>query len=100
MVRADIIPGLQMAQATHSAIQFVFENMEIAKIWHETSDYIVMLNIDNEESLKKLMLEASNKNIKFSSYREPDIDNQYTAVAFEPCKKTKSLCRGLKLALS
>ncbi len=89
-----------MAQAAHAAIQWVFENPEQSKIWHETSDYIVMLNIDNEEKLKELMLEAESKNIKFSSYREPDLDDQYTAVAFEPCKKTKSLCRGLKLALS
>ena len=99
MVRADILPGYQMAQAAHSAIQFVFDHNEIAKIWHETSDYIVILNIDNEDKLKELMVEAERKNIKFSTYREPDLEGQYTAIAFEPSKKTKSLCRGLKLAL-
>lgn len=89
-----------MAQATHSAIQWVMDNPEESKIWHETSDYIVMLNIEDEEKLKELISQAEIKKINFSTYREPDLGCQYTAVAFSPGKKTKSLCRGLKLALS
>lgn len=78
----------------------MFDHPEQSKIWHETSDYIVVLNIDDEEKLKELMQKALEEKINFSSYKEPDLDNQYTAVAFEPNKKSKSLCRGLKLALS
>lgn len=89
-----------MAQASHCAIQFVFDHNEIASLWHKTSDYIVILNINNEEELKKLISEAEAKGIKFSTYREPDLENQFTGVALEPGKQTKSLCRGLKLALS
>jgi hypothetical protein len=89
-----------MAQATHSAIEFVFSHTETAKIWHETSDYIVILNIDNEEKLKELIDTATTKGIKHSFYREPDFNNQITSVALEPGNDTKKLCRGLKLALS
>jgi peptidyl-tRNA hydrolase len=100
VVRADILPGYQVAQSCHASIQWVMDNVEESRIWHDTSDYIVVLSIDNEEKLKELMAEAERKNIKFSSYREPDLDDQYTAVAFGTGKKAKSLCRGLKLALS
>ena len=100
VVRKDICPGYQVAQSCHAAIQYVFDHPEQSKIWHETSDYIVVLNIDDEDKLKELMNEATKRNIKFSFYREPDLDNQYTAVSLEPTKETKSLCRGLKLALS
>ena len=100
VVRADICGGYQVAQSCHAAIQYVMDHPEQSRIWHETSDYIVVLNIENEEKLKELMQKAIEKKINFSSYKEPDLENQYTAVAFEPSKKSKSLCRGLKLALS
>lgn len=46
------------------------------------------------------MVKAESNNIKFSTYREPDLEDQYTAIALEPGKITKKLCQGLKLALS
>jgi len=50
--------------------------------------------------LVKLIEEASEKGLKFSVFREPDIDNQITSVAIEPGNKSKKLCSRLKLALS
>lgn len=37
--------------------------------------------------------------IKLSVFREPDIDNQITAIALEPGTQTKKLCSNIKLAL-
>lgn len=100
MVRADILPGYQVAQSSHATVEFLFDHFLIAKKWHEESDYIVVLNIDNEDGLLKLISQAKDKNINHSTYREPDLDNQYTAAAFEPGPNSKKLCRGLKLAFS
>jgi hypothetical protein len=49
--------------------------------------------------LSKLLLQARMKNIKTSAFREPDIDNQLTAIALEPSEDTYSLTGNLNLAL-
>lgn len=79
---------------------FCYTYKEIAQIWHETSDYLVVLNIANEEELIKLMNKAEELNIKTVGYREADLNNEYTAIALEPGPKTKKLVQNLKLALS
>jgi len=38
-------------------------------------------------------------NIKYSIFREPDIDNQITAIAIEPSDKTRRLLSNLPLML-
>lgn len=57
-----------------------------------------MLIINSEEELYKLLEKASSKQIKFSSFREPDINNELTSIVLEPGEKSKKLCSNLKLA--
>jgi hypothetical protein len=84
----------------HGAIQFTFDHPQIAKNWFEISNYIVALSIKNEEELLKLIKKAEDNNLKYSIYREPDLENQITSIAIEPGEQTKRLCKNLKLALS
>jgi len=42
---------------------------------------------------------AKEKEIKFSIFREPDFDDEITAIALEPGRKSKKLCSKLNLAL-
>ncbi len=63
------------------------------------SNYIAVLNVANEYELHNLIEKAISAGIKFSVFREPDIDNQITAITFEPGIKSKKLCANLKLAL-
>lgn len=53
----------------------------------------------DESDLNKLIEKALLNNIKFSVFREPDIDNQITAITLEPSLISKKLCSNLKLAL-
>jgi len=39
------------------------------------------------------------ENIKYSVFKEPDIDNQVTAIALEPSDLTRKLCSNIPLAL-
>jgi len=99
VTRADIIPGYQAVQGIHAAIQFATEYPEINKEWFEKSNYLGFLSVNNELELFKLIENASKQNIKFSIFREPDINNQITAIALAPGSSTKKLCNKIPLAL-
>lgn len=75
------------------------EHYEIHKQWFETSNYLGFLSVSNEIELNKLIEKAHSRGIKLSVFREPDIDNQITAIAIEPGVKSRKLCSNLKLAL-
>ena len=98
VTRRDLSPGAQAAQLTHAAQQFEKEHSNIQNEWYFKSNYIALLSTDNEESLKNLLLKANIRGIKCSAFCEPDLDNQLTAVAFEPCEGTSKLCSNLPLA--
>lgn len=99
VTRQDIDPGYQAVQAAHSAIQFQHDYPEIAKLWHEHSKYLACLSVKDENSLIDLIKKADKKNIKYSVFIEPDIDNQITSVAFEPSDATRRLTNSLPLML-
>ena len=97
--RADLSFGAQSVQGMHSGIQFQHEHPEIAKEWHDKSKYLVHLSARDEHHLQDLIFKAEHKNIKYSIFREPDIGNEITAVAFEPSDKSKRMLSSLPLAL-
>jgi peptidyl-tRNA hydrolase PTH2 len=86
-------------QSIHAAIQFKFEHPEISLNWFEKSNYLGLLSVANEGELIALIEQATEKGISFSVFREPDIDNQITAIALAPGPKSKKLCSRLPLAL-
>jgi hypothetical protein len=86
-------------QSIHAAIQFQHEHTECAQNWYIKSNYLGFLSVDDESGLVKLAESALALGIKFSIFREPDIDNQITAIALEPGNKSKKLCSNLSLAL-
>lgn len=99
VVREDIDPGYQVSQIVHGAIRFYNLHPEITKEWINTSETIVCLGIKNEEELLKLIQKAEQREIKYSSFREPDMDNQLTSVVFAPGENSGKLCSNLGLVL-
>lgn len=91
--------GYQAVQSIHAAIQFAMEHVEEHKEWFEKSNYLGMLSVTNEQELHQLVIKAREQGIKCSVFREPDIDNQITAIALEAGRKSKKLCSSLQLAL-
>lgn len=98
MTRRDLAPGAQSAQLTHAAIQFEKEHSNIQNEWYHKSNFIALLSTENEETLKQLLFKANVRGIKNSAFYEPDMDNQLTAVAFEPGELTDKLCSSCPLA--
>lgn len=81
-------------------IEFAHKEADIEKFWFENSNYLVLLAVNNEEELVNLIVKAEFREIKLAIFREPDLGDQITAVAFEPGKESRKLCRNLKLTLS
>jgi peptidyl-tRNA hydrolase len=99
ITRADLSPGYQAVQSMHALRQFTAEHPEIDKQWFEQSNYLGLLSVSNESELARLIDKAHKEGIRFSIFREPDIEDQITAIALEPGLKSKKLCSSLKLAL-
>ena len=92
-------PGYQLTQSCHVAMHFMLEHNELANQWIIKSDYLCILSVENEIELQKLIEQANFQNIILSIFKEPDIDNQITAIALAPGNLSKKLCSKLKLAL-
>lgn len=99
MVRKDLAPGSQLAQSCHCCFQFAQEHPQLSNEWMRNSNYICILEIDNEAGLVKLAQEAEENNILISRFVEPDYDNSLTAIALAPGWQSKKLCSNLRLAL-
>lgn len=97
ITRRDLKLPYQAVQSGHAGIQFQYEHPEIAKNWYNNSNYLIFLSVENEDELKQLIDKAKQKNIKISIFREPDLNNEITAIAIEPSLKSKKLTSGLKL---
>lgn len=100
VVRQDIDPGYQIAQSLHAFREFVHYFPEIEKNWYQTSNTIIIKGIANERELLHLGQKAIRQNIKFATFREPDLGDQLTAVAFEPGDLTAAFLAELPLACS
>jgi peptidyl-tRNA hydrolase len=98
-VRADLTPGQQLAQSVHAAFQFSVEHPELAKSWHTLSNYLVVVAVRDENELVSLWARAYDKHLMMSYVREPDYDNQVTALALEPGDIARRLCSQYPLAL-
>lgn len=68
-----------------------------AKAWHLASNTLAFLATTDEGSLISLYEEAKSRGFLVSLFREPDRNDEVTALALEP--RGKQLCRGLNLAL-
>lgn len=75
------------------------DHPDCAVKWYTESNYIVILEIENEYKLNELIEKAILRKIKFSIFKESDLDDQVTAVCLEPGDNTKKLCSNLRLAL-
>jgi peptidyl-tRNA hydrolase len=99
VTRADLRPGQQAVQAAHAMRQFIADHPDIDRKWFEQSNTLAFLSVPDEKTLRKLVNKADDQDLRFSSFREPDLDNALTALAIEPSPLSRRLCKNLPLAL-
>ena len=91
VTRKDIGLAYSAVQAAHAAIDFQHQHPNEANEWHSKSNYLVFLTVADEQELIKLTSKAILSGIKHTVFREPDLNNQITAVAFEASDEARKL---------
>jgi hypothetical protein len=89
VVRNDLKPGLQIAQAVHAAIAFA--------LTYEEGENVVVLQAPDEQTVSDLVTQARRLDYQALSFSEPDLGGQVTAGAFGG--EAKRLLSTLALAL-
>lgn len=89
IVRRDLLPGLQAAQAVHAAIGFALKHPDLLP------ETVILVSVPDEAELERLRRKASHL-AAFAVY-EPDLGDSLTAVAVEPAGGR--LCSHLPLLL-
>ncbi len=100
IVRADLPPGLQIAQSIHAARQFAADHQAVEQEWFRKSNTVAVLSVPDETALRKLKTKAEMKGVQYSEFREPDLSDSMTAMALAPTDAARRLCRALPLALA
>lgn len=100
VVAADLSPGLQISQSCHAARQFQHEHSELEKQWFEQSNTIAILSVPDSAAVAKLLDAARAAGISASKFEEPDLGMALTAIALEPSREAKRLCKSLPRALA
>lgn len=98
VTRADLSPGQQAVQAAHALREWTQHHPAEDRHWYEKSNTLAFLAAQNESALLCLLSEAEARGIPCAGFREPDRDNELTAVAIGPAGK--GLCRRFPLALA
>lgn len=99
ITRDDLSPAYQAVQASHAVADFIFQHKDLANVWHNISNYIILLSVTNEADLCAVPKALRGLNISFTTFTEPDLGNELTAVAVSPGDKAEAFCRQFRLAL-
>ena len=99
VVRGDLKPGLQAAQAGHALTDLILKYPEQARDWRDNSNFLIILSVENEEKILALVKELDRTEMAWTEFREPDINNELTALAVLPNRYTEKFFRNLPLAL-
>lgn len=99
ITRRDLSPGYQATQATHAALTFAIEHPALTRRWHDDSNYLVVLAAADESELITYLDRAASRGLKTTVFREPDLNDEVTAIVIEPGEEARRLCANLPLAL-
>lgn len=96
VVRADLSPGLKLAQACHALRLFAEEHPSVELAWYRGANNLVVLQVPDEAALAALGALSEARGLRLATFREPDLDGAVTALALEP--RARALLRRLPLA--
>ena len=98
VTRRDLHPGVQASQLVHAIAEFSVEHPDEFINWHDISNHVALLSIEDEQSLLALANKLSERGLSVSLFQEPDMDNQYTSFTVEACDRARKLTSSLPKA--
>ena len=93
LARLDLNEKYQIVQGSHAVCKYALEHYDLFKQWN--NETIVYLGVRNLIALREWNVNLAKKNKIYSVWREPDLDNQETAIA---CYDDGKIFEGLRFA--
>lgn len=99
ITRQDITPGYQVVQTAHAIADFAYEHPDVFRQWKKESNSIITLSIPDEASLKALYDKLLGMTPYVTAFREPDVNDQLTAICVYGTPEIRKVLSNLPLAL-
>ncbi len=99
ITRQNLTFGYQLVQSCHSIADFAYDHPDIFKQWKQESNSIITLAVKDEQSLIDICNKLQSVTPYITSFREPDIDNQMTAIAIYGTPEIRKMLCNIPLAL-
>ena len=87
-----------MAQAIHASFGFGQVHTSLTTKWLRDSQFLIVVSVPDQAALVALSTQAVERGIPQYLWREPDLDDQPTAIALAPGAESRRLCANLPLA--
>lgn len=82
VVRSDIPAGDQLAQSCHAVAEFGVLSPTRFAAWAKEDRSIVILAAPSQTALQIVRMQLIDEGLEVAAFREPDMDNELTAIAF------------------
>lgn len=76
LIRSDLKAGQQAVQAGHAVAEWMIKN---PNSWN--NEYLIYLNVNSEKELTEWIGVFEEKSHPYTAFREPDLNNQITALS-------------------
>lgn len=84
VTHAGLSAGYQIAQTAHVMAELASRHATEFSRWHHHSNSLIVVEAENARELSLLISRARAKNVRYEIFREPDLGDEITAVAFIP----------------
>lgn len=98
VTHAELTVGHQITQTAHVIAELAVAHPEHFSKWHNLSQSIIVLQTPCSESLFELYVRAQDAMLAVEAFREPDLGDEITALAFLPHADNVRFLANLSLA--
>lgn len=98
VTHTDLTVGHQITQTAHVIAELAVAHPEHFSKWHNLSQSIIVLQTPSSESLFELYVRAQSASLTVEAFREPDLGDEITALAFLPHADNVRFLANLPLA--
>lgn len=78
ITRRDLPKSVAAVQSVHAAIEITAKN----RLDFSDTPWVIVYGVENEDALSRWAERLSAKNASFVAFREPDMSDQLTAIAY------------------